>query len=182
MTIVCVRHGETEWSRTHRHTGWQDIPLNDTGREQARAARERLAGRAFAVVLSSPLGRARETALLAGFPDPEPDDDLREWNYGDAEGRTAEEMGDGWDLWRDGGPDGETLADVAARADRVVARLDKIEGDVILFAHGHLLRVLATRWIDQPAELAQRLALGNATISELDSSRLGVRVISRWNT
>ena len=185
MTIVCVRHGETEWSRTHRHTGWQDIPLNDTGREQARAAGERLSAppaRAFAVVLSSPLGRATETARLAGFADPEPDDDLREWNYGDAEGRTAEEMGDGWDLWRDGGPNGESLADVAARADRVIARLSAIEGDALLFAHGHLLRVLAARWIDQPAELAQRLALGNATVSELDSSRLGVPVIGRWNT
>jgi broad specificity phosphatase PhoE len=181
VTIVCVRHGETEWSRTHRHTGHQDIPLNDTGREQARAAGERLAGRDFTLVLSSPLGRALDTARLAGFADPELLDDLREWDYGDAEGRTADEMGAGWDLWRDGVTNGEALAALSARADRVIDRIAGVEGDVLIFAHGHLLRVLAARWLGQPPEFAQQLLLGNATLSELEVRR-DVRVIGRWNT
>lgn len=181
MTVVCVRHGETEWSRTHRHTGRTDISLTDAGREQALMAGRRITEWDFARVLCSPLARARETAALAGFAEPELDDDLMEWDYGDAEGRTREEIGAGWNIWRDGPAGGETLAAFAARADRVVERLQAVDGDVLVFAHGHFLRVLGARWIGAPPELAERLLLSTAAICELRVMG-GNRVIGRWNT
>ena len=181
--IVCVRHGETEWSRERRHTGRTDIPLTATGREQALLAGRRLASRDWALVLTSPLARAAATARLAGL-DAEPDDDLMEWDYGDAEGRTTTEIREerpGWDIWADGPAGGEPVDAVGERADRVIARALAAEGDVVLFAHGHLLRVLAARWIGLPASRGGAFRLDTAAISELDHERER-RVIRVWNT
>ena len=151
-----VRHGETEWSLSGAHTGRTDIPLTAAGREKAAAVGRYLAGRKFAGVLVSPLVRARETCRLAGYENAQIDADLSEWDYGDYEGRTTSQIQaerPGWTLWRDGVPNGETAAQVAARADSVIARALAIEGenDVILFAHGHILRVLAARWLGLPS-------------------------------
>jgi broad specificity phosphatase PhoE len=179
--IVCIRHGETEWSVSGQHTGRTDIPLTQAGREQALMAGRSIADRQFALVLTSPLERAHETARLAGLDAvAETDDDLMEWDYGDVEGKTSAEMGDGWTIWANGTPGGETIADVAARADRVLERAAAVDGDVALFSHGHLLRVLGARWIGQPPELGERLKLGTAAICELDVHR-GKRVIASWN-
>lgn len=180
--IALLRHGETEWSRDKRHTGLTDIPLTDTGREQARAAARFLAGREWALVLTSPLQRARETARLAGLA-AAPEPDLVEWDYGDAEGRTTEAMRKdvpGWDVWEQGPPNGETADAVGARADRVIARALAADGDAILVAHGHILRILAARWLQQPATFGGRLRLGTAAVCELDCER-DRRAILRWN-
>ena len=180
--IVCVRHGETEWSRDRRHTGRTDIPLTAHGREQALLAGRRLAQRDWALVLSSPLQRAWQTAQLAGL-EAEPDDDLMEWDYGDVEGRTTEELRDerpGWDIWRDGPPGGETADAVGARADRVIERALTARGDVALFAHGHLLRILAVRWIGLPASRGGAFRLDTAAICELGFERER-RVVGVWN-
>ena len=145
--LTVVRHGETEWSRDGKHTGRTDIPLTDAGRAVAAKLAQALGDRTYALVLTSPMARARDTAAIAGFPDAVVDDDLREWDYGDYEGCTTSEIRRSddadWLLWDDGVPNGETLADVSARADRVIARVRAIDGDVLAFAHGHLLRVLA---------------------------------------
>ena len=146
--IVLVRHGETEWSRSMRHTGNTDLPLTEEGERQATAVAPRLVGREFALVLCSPRQRARDTAKLAGFSTPEVDPDLAELEYGPYEGRTTEEIRveqPGWSVWKD--PGGETLANAAARADRVIARALAADGDSLLFAHGHILRILGARWI-----------------------------------
>lgn len=184
MTVVLVRHGETEWSRDKRHTGVTDIPLTDVGEEQARAAGRALAGRAFALVLTSPLKRAAETARLAGLAPAEVDEDLREWNYGDVEGiSTAQWREDhpGWEIWRDGPPGGETADAVGVRADRVIERALAVEdGDVALVAHGHLLRILGARWLGQPAVFGGHLALGTAAVCELGFER-DRRVLEAWN-
>ena len=179
-----VRHGQTEWSATGRHTGRTDLPLDDTGRQQARALGARLADQEFALVLSSTLRRAQETCDLAGYGGRAVlDDDLCEWDYGDYEGRTTEEIratDPGWTLWRDGCPNGETLAQVAVRAERVIARARAVNGDTVVFAHGHLLRVLAARWVDlQPADGAL-LALDAASISMLGWER-EQPVLRIWN-
>lgn len=181
--IVLLRHGETEWSRDKRHTGHTDIPLTPAGEEQARAAGRRLAGRAFALVLTSPLQRAAETARLAGLTGAEPEPDLKEWDYGAVEGRTTEEIREerpGWDIWRDGPQDGETVDAVGARADRVIERALGAHGDVALVAHGHLLRVLAARWLEQPAAFGGALALGTAAVCGLGFERER-RVVHHWN-
>jgi broad specificity phosphatase PhoE len=156
--IVAVRHGETEWSASGQHTGHTDLPLVEAGREQARALAGWLGGRAVTRVLSSPLRRALETCELAGFGDRVVVcDELHEWDYGEYEGLTTpqirEERPD-WNLWRDGCPGGETPAQVAARADRLLESLRDIEGEVMVFAHGHILRVLAARWIATSARHA----------------------------
>jgi len=180
--IVLLRHAETEWSKAGKHTGRTDIPLTDDGREHARKAAERLAGRSFALVLSSPLVRARETAEIAGLH-PEFEDDLMEWDYGAYEGRTTKEIRvdrPDWDLWSQGVPEGEAPEDVAARADRVIARAAAADGDVCLVAHGHLLRVLGARWVEQPAAFGARLWLGTAAICVLGRQR-GVRALLGWN-
>jgi probable phosphoglycerate mutase len=169
-TITLVRHGETEWSRAGKHTGRTDVPLTDAGRQAASALRAPLAGRAFSLVLTSPRARARDTAALAGYPAATVDDDLAEWDYGDDEGRTTAEIRHdrpNWFLWDDGVRNGETLEDVAARAKRVIARALAADGDVLVFAHGHVLRVLAACWIEQAPRFGQRLALDPATISVL---------------
>jgi probable phosphoglycerate mutase len=173
--LLLIRHGETEWSRAGRHTGRCDLPLTEEGRQQADLLAERLAGRGFARVLCSPLARARETCVLAGFAyQAELRDDLMEWDYGDYEGLTTPQIRErqpDWNLWRDGCPGGETAADVAARVDPVVAELRDSEGDAIVFAHGHLLRVLAVRWIELEPSVGANLALGTASVSVLGRER-----------
>jgi probable phosphoglycerate mutase len=182
--VVVVRHGETEWSMSGRHTSRTDLPLIDEGRRRAEGLAEALSEWTFAVVLSSPLRRARETCEIAGFASQaQIDDDLREWGYGDYEGLTTPEIrseNPDWSLWRDGCPGGEQPSEVAARTDRVLARLAAADGDGLVFAHGHVLRVLAARWLSLEAAFGARLALGAGAISVLGHER-ETRVIERWN-
>jgi broad specificity phosphatase PhoE len=185
MSVWLVRHAETEWSRDGRHTGRTDIPLTDAGREHARTAvRAALAGIAPALVLSSPLSRARETCELTGFGDRmELRDDLLEWDYGEYEGITTRQIHErrpDWVLWRDGCPGGEAPDDVGARADRVIAEALRADGDVLLFAHGHVLRVIGARWIEQPAAVGGRLALSTGALCRLGFEHER-RVIWMWN-
>lgn len=183
MEILLVRHGETEWSRTKRHTGRTDVPLTDEGRHQAAALGRRLAGRPLALMLTSPLARARATAEIAGFPDATVDEDLVEIDYGEYEGLTTAEIREqrpGWSVWTDDWPGGETLDDVAARADRVIERIARAEGDVAIFAHGHLLRILAARWIELGPQAGGRLALATAALSACGYEHER-RVITLWN-
>jgi broad specificity phosphatase PhoE len=182
--IWLVRHGETEWARLGRHTGRTDVPLTGVGRGQASGVAHKLVGHHFALVLSSPLQRALETARLAGYGDRvETVDDLMEWDYGRDEGRTTPEIRTerpGWTIWGDGPEGGETIHEVATRVDRVSARARAQAGDVLLFAHGHVLRILAARWIDQPPTEGRRFALSTATVSVLGWER-EQPVIERWN-
>jgi len=182
--VVLVRHGETEWSRSGQHTGNTDIPLTEDGEAQARSVVERLEGREFALVLSSPLQRARRTAELAGYGErAELDDDLRERDYGDYEGLTTKKIREtipGWDVWRDEMVNGETLAQVGARADRVVERALAADGDTLVFAHSHLLRTLGARWIGLGPEGGGKLVLGTAAVCVLGFERER-RVLKRWN-
>lgn len=183
--IWLVRHGETEWARLGRHTGRTDIPLTPAGRDQALALGTHLAGRTFQLVLTSPLSRAAETAALAGFPDAAQDPDLMEWDYGGLEGRTSADIREeyeGWTIWTGPWPAAETVDAVGARADRVIARCleSAVTGDCLLFAHGHLLRVLAARWLRQPAIGGSMFALGTATVGILGWDRLNP-VIETWN-
>jgi probable phosphoglycerate mutase len=184
MEVVLVRHGETEWSRDLRHTGRTDVPLTDKGRREAERLRGELAGRTFARVLTSPLERAAETCRLAGLGDAaETTDALREWDYGDYEGITTKQIRErrpGWFLWRDGCPNGESAPDVGARVDPLVDELARLDGDVALFSHGHLLRVLTARWLELPPQSGALFALGTGTLSILGFER-EVRVIRRWN-
>lgn len=184
IEIVLVRHGETEWSRARKHTGRIDVPLTERGRREAETVGEKLGGRRFALVLASPSGRARETALLAGYGDQaQLRDDLMEWDYGADEGRTAAEIRHtrpGWSVWDPGPEGGETLDAVGARADRVVAEVRATTGDVLVFAHGHLLRILAARWLGLPPGGGRLLALDPATISVLGYEH-GSSVIRTWN-
>jgi probable phosphoglycerate mutase len=183
--VWLVRHGETEWAKTGQHTGRTDIPLTKTGRDQARALGRRIAHHPFGLVLTSPLSRAADTAALAGFRNAERDPDLLEWDYGALEGRTTLDIRDeypGWSIWTGPWPNAETADDVGRRADRVIARcLDPaVEGDALLFAHGHLLRVLAARWLGLPAAGGRMFALATATIGILGWDREN-RVIETWN-
>jgi probable phosphoglycerate mutase len=184
VEIVLVRHGETEWSRDGRHTGRTDIPLTDAGRAQAALLRGAMGEWRVARVLSSPLQRALETCRLAGLDDAvETTDDLLEWDYGEYEGVTTAQIREsrpGWYLWRDGCPGGEQAAAVGQRVDRVIAELQDADGDVALFAHGHVLRVLAARWIGLGPEGGALLALGTGTLSVLGYER-ETRVVRRWN-
>jgi broad specificity phosphatase PhoE len=182
--VWLVRHAETEWSLSGRHTGRTDIPLTDAGRARARELGERLAGRDFALVLTSPLQRARETCELAGLgAHAQVRDDLLEWDYGDYEGVTTAEIRrerPDWFLWRDGCPNGERPEDVQRRADRVIAEILGVDGDAALFSHGHFLRALGARWIELPVAQGGRLALSTGSISVLGFER-EVRVVWRWN-
>jgi broad specificity phosphatase PhoE len=184
MEVILARHGETEWSRDGLHTGRTDVPLTEVGRTQAEGLREVLAGWTFARVLTSPLGRASETCRLAGLGErAEPSERLLEWDYGDYDGRTTLDIREerpGWYLWRDGCPSGESAAEVAARVDPLVSELRESEGDVAVFAHGHLLRVLAARWIELPPEAGARLWLATATLSVMGFER-ETTVLRRWN-
>ena len=182
--VWLVRHGETEWARLGRHTGRTDIPLTETGREQALELGRRLAGHGFGLVLTSPLSRAAETAALAGFAEAAvPDPDLQEWDYGDLEGRLTADIRKaypGWTIWRGPWAGGETADQVGARADRVIARIRSVDGDVLIFAHGHFLRVLTARWLDLPPAAGALFALGTATLSILGWER-ETPVIETWN-
>lgn len=182
--LILARHGETEWSRDGRHTGRTDVPLTANGRDEAERLREPLAGRGFTRVLSSPLSRAVDTARLAGFGEVvETRDDLLEWDYGEYEGittATIREGRPGWLLWRDGCPGGESADQVGARVDRVLAELDGAEGDALLFAHGHVLRVLTARWLDLDPDRGQLYALGTGTLSTLGFEH-EYHVIRAWN-
>jgi probable phosphoglycerate mutase len=179
-----IRHGQTEWSTTRRHTGRTDVPLDAAGQDAARALAPRLAGVAFDLVLSSPLRRARRTAELAGLH-PEIEPDAVEWDYGVYEGRTSAEIRDsepGWSVWESEVRGGESLKEVSARADAVLTRVRaRATERAVLVAHAHFLRVLAARWIDVPPATARRFMLGTATVSVLGWDR-GLAVIDRWNT
>jgi probable phosphoglycerate mutase len=166
-----VRHGETEWSLNGRHTGVTDIPLTEHGRDAARRLRPLLAETDFALVLTSPLARARETCELAGLGARaviEPD--LHEWSYGQYEGLTPAQIAaqrPGWMIFRDGCPGGETPAQIGARVDRVIARVRQVRGDVALFAHGHVFRVFVARWLGLDAGGGRHFLLGTATVNVL---------------
>jgi broad specificity phosphatase PhoE len=180
--VWLVRHAETEWSRSGQHTGRTDVPLTEEGERQARAVGEALQGREFERVLSSPLRRALETAQLAGF-EPELRDDLAEWDYGEYDGVTTPEIREqvpDWTIWRYGALGGESVEQLATRADRVVAELLGVEGDVLVFSHGHFLRVLTARWLELEAADGRLFALDSGTLSMLGFER-EQRVIRSWN-
>jgi broad specificity phosphatase PhoE len=182
--FVVVRHGETEWSLSGRHTSRTDLPLTEHGRERAAELPSALSQFSFGLVLCSPLRRARETCAIAGFEDRAViDDELREWDYGSYEGLTTPEIHErdpGWVLWRDGCPGGESPAQIGARADRVLARVAEADGDVLAFAHGHILRVLAARWISLDVAVGACVALSAGAVSVLGHER-ETQVIERWN-
>jgi len=184
VNVFAIRHGETAWSLSGQHTGTTDIPLTDNGRRLAERIRPMLAKETFALVLCSPLRRARETCELAGLGDTALiDGDLVEWNYGQYEGRTTEQIHEtapGWVIFRDGCPGGETPEQVAARADRVIARARAASGDVVLFAHGHVLRVLVSRWIKLPASAGQHFLLDTGTLCVLGYYR-DIPAVKIWN-
>ncbi len=180
-----IRHGETEWSLSGAHTGRTDIPLTARGEEDAVSLGNRLKGRSFSLVLTSPLQRAARTCELAGFgAQAQTEPNLVEWDYGSYEGRsTADIRKDrpGWELFRDGVPDGETVEQAGDRARRVIERALEADGDVALFGHGHLLRILGACWVGLPAVYGAVLVLGTGSISTLGYER-DRRVISSWNT
>jgi broad specificity phosphatase PhoE len=184
VNVFAIRHGETAWSLSGQHTETTDIPLTDNGRRLAKRLRPMLAREAFALVLCSPMQRARETCEIAGLaataviaPD------LAEWNYGGYEGLTPKQIHEtapGWLIFRDGCPGGETPGQVGARVDRVIARARVAEGDVALFAHGHVLRVLAARWIGLPAGAGQHFLLDTGTLCVLGYYR-DIAAVRVWN-
>jgi broad specificity phosphatase PhoE len=182
--VFAIRHWETEWSLSLQHTGTTDIPLTDNGRRLAERIRPVLGKEKFELVLTSPLQRARETCELSGLGDHAIiDSDLAEWNYGKYEGLTPKQIHEGapgWLIFRDGCPGGETPAEVGARVDRVIARARTTDGDVALFAHGHVLRVLAARWIGLPAGAGQHFLLDTGTLNVLAYYR-GVPAVRIWN-
>jgi probable phosphoglycerate mutase len=184
LTIWLIRHGQTEWSLSGAHTGRTDLPLTDAGRRNAIAVGRWLAGREFSLVLTSPLSRARETCRLAGYGDAaQIDANLCEWDYGNYEGRTTADIRKGlpeWSLWRDGPLHGETIEQVGVRAEAVLARVSQSAGDVALFAHGHILRILTARWLGLPSDCGRMFALSTASVSTLGYER-DTRVISLWN-
>ena len=179
-----VRHGETEWSRDGRHTSTTELDLTDEGVEVACTLNERLAGTAFDLVLTSPRHRARRTAELAGFADAEVDEDLVEWDYGDYEGITTAEIREtvpGWTVWTHPTPGGETAEQVTSRLDRVVERVQSAGTRVLVFGHGHALRALTARWIEQPVDEGRFFKLDTATVSTLGYER-DFPVVLRWNS
>jgi probable phosphoglycerate mutase len=179
-----IRHGETEWSRAGRHTGRTDVPLTEAGRAAAMRLRQTLGGRHFAAVFTSPWSRARETCALAGFAErAEALEDLAEWDYGEYDGLTLDEIRavrPGWTLWRDGPAGGETLDAVAGRADRVIQKVQAVDGNVLLVSHGHLLRVLAARWLEMPGIAGQRFLLATTSPSVLGYEHEWT-VLRQWN-
>jgi probable phosphoglycerate mutase len=183
--LYVIRHGATEWSKNGRHTGTTDLPLLPEGEDQARATGELLDGHRFALVLTSPLQRARRTCELVGLGDQaEVDDDLHELDYGDYEGITTAQIREtvpGWTVWSHPCPGGETLDEAATRVDRVIARARAADGDVAVFAHGHILRILTARWCELPPVEGRRFVLHTATLSELGWERDDPAVIL-WNS
>jgi broad specificity phosphatase PhoE len=184
VAVVLVRHGETEWSSSGRHTSYTDVALTAHGCDQARALATQLQGIDFSLVLTSARQRARMTCTFSGCESvAEVTEDLAEWDYGEYEGRTTSDIRSevpGWTVFRDGAPGGETADEVAARADRVLARAVAAGGVVALFSHGHFLRVLGARWIGQPAEAGAWLGLDTATLCLLGHER-EQRVLRVWN-
>ena len=182
--VYLIRHGETEWSLNGRHTGTTDIPLTENGRKLARRLAPVLANEKFTLVMTSPLNRARETCELAGFGARAVIDcDLAEWNYGVYEGLTPQEIhaqAPGWMIFTDGCPRGETSEQVGVRADRLIAKVRSAGGDVALFAHGHLFRVFAARWLGLPASAGSHFLLDTATLNVLSYYR-DVPAVKRWN-
>ena len=182
--IWLIRHGETAWSLSGQHTGRTDLPLTAAGEQRAREVGRFLAGRPFALVLTSPLTRARETCRLAGYGEvAQIEPDLREWDYGDYEGRTREQIQEsvpGWTIWTGPVPHGETIQQVAARASRVIERASGAAGDVALFAHGHLLRILTACWLGIAPDGGRFFALSAGSLSVLGHEH-ETRVISQWN-
>ena len=177
------RHGETAWTISRQHTGSTDIPLTDRGREEAQLLAESFGSVDFDLVLSSPLTRAAETARLAGL-EPRLDERLVEWDYGEYEGRTTAEIRrerPGWDLWRDGCPGGEAVADIAARLQPLLDELRGRSGQrIAIFGHGHCLRVLAASWVGLGPAAGRALLLGTASLSVLGSEH-DAPVIASWN-
>lgn len=182
--VYLIRHGETSWSVSGRHTGITDLSLTENGRRVARRWAPILADKTFALVSVSPLGRARETCELAGLSErAQVDEDLMEWNYGDYEGLTPKEIrttSPGWLIFRDGCPGGESPEQVGARVDRVIARVRAVHGHVALFAHGHFFRVFAARWVGLPATAGRHFLLDTATLS-IVSYYGDIPAIERWN-
>ena len=182
--IYLVRHGETEWSLSGQHTGSTDIPLTENGKAVARELGEKLIGIEFTAVWSSPMSRALDTARLAGYEhDVRIDDRLKEWTYGDYEGKTTPEVREArpdWFLWRDGCPGGESPEQVGHRSDELIDEVRAVEGDVLLFAHGHILRVITARWLGYPPGDGMHFSLGTATLSILGWEREAAS-IWRWN-
>jgi probable phosphoglycerate mutase len=183
VSLWLVRHGETKWSRERLHTSVTDVPLTAAGAEAARGVGERLVGRSFSLVLTSPRQRARRSAELAGFPDAEIDDDLAEWGYGRYEGvSTAQirETDPDWTVWSHPAPGGETADEVRVRVDRVIARCADVEGDVLLFGHAHCLRALTARWLGQPVADGRLYRLDTGSLCVLAYER-ETPVIVHWN-
>jgi broad specificity phosphatase PhoE len=183
VSLWLVRHGETKWSRERLHTSVTDVPLTAAGAEAARGVGERLVGRSFSLVLTSPRQRARRSAELAGFPDAEVDDDLAEWGYGHYEGvSTAQirETDPDWTVWSHPAPGGETAEQVCRRVDRVLARCEGVEGDVLLFGHAHCLRALTARWLGQSVVDGRLYRLDTGSLSVLAYER-ETPVIVHWN-
>jgi broad specificity phosphatase PhoE len=182
--VFLVRHGETEWSLSGQHTGTTDIPLTEHGRQVARLLQPILTKESFALALTSPLQRARETSRLAGFgPVALIEPDLVEWNYGRYEGLTPSQIAataPDWLIFRDGCPGGEQPENIGARVDRVIARVRAIKGDVVLFAHGHVFRVFAARWLGLPPAAGQHFLLDTATMNILTYYH-GIAAIKQWN-
>ena len=185
--VYLARHGETEWSRSGRHTGRTDVPLTANGETEAQALGERLRGIAPALVVVSPLQRARRTCEIAGFgARAQVEPDAIEWNYGEYEGKRSVEIyaaRPNWNLFRDGCPAGETADEVGARADRVIARMRAQEGDALLFSHGHFLRVFAARWLGLPADGARLFVLSTAAMCILgyEHERVDEPAVLLWN-
>lgn len=184
--LYLIRHGDTAWSEAHRHTGLTDLALTDHGEHQARRLGQRLKGLSFARIFTSPLRRVRVTCELAGFAvRAELDPDLVEWDYGDYEGRTTADIRDerpGWDLFRDGCPNGEMPRDVAMRAERFIKKVQGEQGDVLAFASGHIIRVIAARWLSLGPEAAKYFLSSTASIGMLGYEHAGSEpVIHLWN-
>jgi broad specificity phosphatase PhoE len=184
QSVCLIRHGETEWSLNGRHTGTTDIPLTENGRNVARQWKPVASQQTFALVMTSPLQRARETCELTGLgQQAEVDNDLREWNYGEYEGLTIKQIQaqrPSWMIFTDGCPKGESPDEIQARIDRVIKRVRAVEGDVALFAHGHFLRCFGARWLGLRAEEGRFFLLDPATVSVLSYYR-GIPAVKRWN-
>ena len=185
--LFYFRHGETEWSLSRQHTGRTDLPLTARGEEEARALRPLIAGAKFSHVLASPRRRARETCELSGASDrPEIEEDAAEWHYGDYEGVRSTDIRKerpDWDIFRDGCPNGETPAEIAARADRLIKRISAMRGDVALFSHGQFGMVFAARWIGLDVGQARHFRIGTATMSILtyDPDHDEIPIFALWN-
>jgi probable phosphoglycerate mutase len=183
-SLWLIRHGETEWSRSGAHTGRTDLSLTNSGQQRAAAMGRYLAGRRFALVLTSPLLRAKDTCRIAGYSDTaQIEPNLREWDYGEYEGRTTADIRrevPNWSLWTMGVRGGETIQEVAHRARLVIERVSSVPGDVALFAHGHILRILTACWLDLPPDAGRLFALDTGSLSVLGYER-DTRVIQRWN-